>query len=148
MLLFLSARNVRASSRGLSSTNRITLFSMRCLLEACEAEVKGCPLVHRAFGPDATAVPVDDALHGRKANARAFKLARAVQTLKRAEQLADISHVEACAVVADEIDRLPVALLKPEADARVCALGGKLPSVAQQVREHDTQQASIAVRHE
>src|SRR2546421_9816967 len=145
MLLFLSARKVRVSSRALSSTIRITLFSMLRLLKACEAEVNGRSLVHRALSPDAAAMPVDDALHGRKADACALELARAVEALKRAEQLIGISHVEARAIVADEIDRLPGALFMPESDLCPDALRRKLPSVAQQVHEHDAR-PSVRVR--
>src|SRR6059058_1370733 len=114
MLLFLRARSVSASSFGLSSTSRITLLSMSRLLEVGDGEVEGRPLVHSPFGPDSSAVAVDDTLHGGEADARAFELFTAVETLERAEQLAGVRHVESRAVVADEIDCLATLLFLPE----------------------------------
>ena len=45
---------------------------------------------------------VDDALNGRESNSGAFKLFGEMQTLKHAEQLVDVLHVEAGAVISDE----------------------------------------------
>src|SRR5437588_5867355 len=148
MLLFLRARSVSASSLGLSSTRRITLLSMFRLLEVGEGEVEGCPLVHGPLGPHPTAVTIDDALDGGEADARAFELVAAVETLERAEQLSGVSHVEARAIVADEVNGLALLALPTESDLRRVALRCELPGVAQKVREHDLQQALVAVRFE
>src|SRR5256714_6544645 len=146
MLLFLRARSVSASSLGLSSTRRITLLSIFRLLEVGECEVEGRPLAHGPFGPDPSAVTVDDTLDGGEADARALELVPAVETLERAEQLSGVCHVEARAVVADEVDGLAPLALPTESDLRRVALRGELPSVAQKVREHDFQQALVAAR--
>src|SRR5437868_4629760 len=106
MLLFLRARRVKASSRGLSSTSKITLFSISSLLEIREREIEGCPLIHLPFSPDAPAVPVDDALDGCQANTCPLEFVGRMQALKRAEQFIGIGHVESCAIVADVIDKL------------------------------------------
>src|SRR5256714_1303660 len=148
MLLFLRARSVSASSLGLSSTRRITLLSMFRFLEVGEGEVEGRPLVHGPLGPGATPVTIDDALDGGEAYPSALELVAAVETLERAEQLAGVRHVEARAVVADEVDCLATLLLPPESDLRRVALRGELPGVAQKVDEHDFQQSLVAARRE
>src|SRR5436853_6480362 len=101
MLLFFKARKVKASSLGLSSISRITLFSILSLLIACEAEVKGCSLIYCALGPNTPAVAIDNALDSCQANPRAFKFVGRVKPLERAEEFVDIGHVEARTVVAD-----------------------------------------------
>ena len=91
---------------------------------------------------------INDTQDSGEADARAFELFAAVETLERAEQLAGVSHVESRTVVADEIDCLATLLFLPESDLRLVALRSELPSVAQKVREHDFQQALVALRHE
>ena len=59
-------------------------------------------LVGFCLDPDATAVLMDDALDVRQPNTGALEVLLAVQTLKNAEQLAHVSHVEADAIIADE----------------------------------------------
>src|SRR5256714_1858777 len=148
MLLFLSARSVSASSLGLSSTRRITLLSMFRLLEVGEGEIEGCPLAHGPLGPDPAPVTVDDTLDGGEADARALELFVAVETLERAEKLSGVCHVEARAVVADEVNDLALLALPTESYLRRVALRCELPGVAQKVREHDLQQALVAARFE
>src|SRR6267378_7567432 len=60
------------------------------------------------FGPDASPMPVHDALNGRQPDAGAGVLACGMQALKRAEELVGIGHLEARSVVADEKCRAPV----------------------------------------
>jgi hypothetical protein len=64
--------------------------------------------------PRCAAVPVNDPLHNRQADAGAFKFVRAVEALKDAEQFVRIPHVKTGPVVAHEIDVL--VLLKFAAD--------------------------------
>ena len=47
-------------------------------------------------------MPVDDALNGSQSYSGAFKLFRQVQTLKHTEELVDILHIKARAVVPHE----------------------------------------------
>src|SRR5690606_14198874 len=56
--------------------------------------------------PDASAVPLDDLLDDGETHAHAFELARLVQSLEYTEELAGVTHVEAHAVVAHEVDAL------------------------------------------
>ena len=54
-------------------------------------------------------------------------------------------HVEACAIVLDEVGRSAVALLATEADFRQRAFRGELPGVAEQVLQDDGKQPWISV---
>ena len=59
-------------------------------------------LVHLAFGPHFPAVPGDDALDDGESDAGAGELVT-MQPLKHAEQLVDVLHVEARAIVLDVV---------------------------------------------
>jgi hypothetical protein len=50
-----------------------------------QVEIHGGPLIHRPLRPDLPVVPVDDALHGREADAGAGKFRLTVQALERPE---------------------------------------------------------------
>src|SRR5687768_8083852 len=65
-------------------------------------------LVRFGFGPDAAAVPVQDALGDGKSHARAFKFLPRVQALKYSEQLVRVAHVESRSIVGHEENRLAV----------------------------------------
>jgi hypothetical protein len=64
-----------------------------------QSEREGGPLIRLAVRPDPPAVPLDDPLNDRQAYAGAFEVARVMQPLENAEQLVDVPHVEAGAVV-------------------------------------------------
>jgi hypothetical protein len=66
------------------------------------------PLVHRALGPEPAAVPVDEALHGREAEARAGTFRVAVQALERCAPLLHQGHVTPRAILAHAHHRRPV----------------------------------------
>src|SRR6185312_4295664 len=59
----------------------------------------------RGIDPDPAAVASDDPLDRGEADAGAGKLLVAVEALERTEQAVGVLHVEAGAVVADEVDR-------------------------------------------
>src|SRR5258706_5395692 len=102
MLFFFSARSVRASSSGLSSTSStILLSSIRSSSTECEIDCR--PLVGGGVDPDAPPVPVHDPLDGGQADPDARELVLAVQTLEHAEQLVGVRHVEPGSVVLDEV---------------------------------------------
>src|SRR5258707_103671 len=105
MLFFSRARRVSASSSGLSSTNRITLFFSidRFLLMRLQGKPKLRAVAVSPFGPGLSAVPVNDALDDREADTTARELGRPVEALKSTKELVGIGHVEARAVVADEV---------------------------------------------
>src|SRR5450755_3279586 len=101
MLFFLSAQSVRASSLELSSTSRIT-FSFMTLRPRAKRKVEGRAMLDLGRRPNAPAVPVDDALDGRKSDSRPLELIHRMQPLKGPEQFRRIGHVEPRAIVADE----------------------------------------------
>ena len=59
-------------------------------------------MIHGGFAANLAAVTMDDALHGGQSYSGALKLFRQVQALKDAEQLVDVPHVKAGAVVLHE----------------------------------------------
>jgi hypothetical protein len=61
-------------------------------------------LIELGLGPYPTAMPVNDPLHDRQTNACSLELVCAMETLKDAEKLVYIPHIEAGSVVAHEID--------------------------------------------
>src|SRR5579859_1940701 len=67
-----------------------------------EREIKRGPASDRAFGPDAPAMTVDDALHSSEANARAGKFIFVVETLEGAKQALGMSGIESGAIIAHE----------------------------------------------
>src|SRR6267143_1088775 len=88
-----------------------------------EREVERGALAGLGIGPDAAAVPVDDALDRRQPDPRALILVARVQALKSAEQLVGVRHVEAGAVVAHIEHRAPVVAQAADLYARLVRLG-------------------------
>lgn len=112
-----------------------------------EREVESRSRIDGCFGPDAAAVAMNDALHGREADARAGKFCLAMQTLEWAEQLAGIAHVESGAVITDEIAcAAPTVYLGgAELDTWGCSLGGEFPGIPEQIRQRNAYQVGIGV---
>src|ERR1700752_242694 len=101
------ARSVNSASCALSSTRSIS--TPLCIsTPPRQREVKRGALIELPFSPDPPAVPRDDPLDDRQADAGAFKVLRAVQALEYAEQLVRITRVEPGAVVADVVNGLVV----------------------------------------
>src|SRR5260370_8699822 len=94
MLLFLSARSVKTSSLGLSSTSKITLLSISYLLGSWESKKERRPLINFPLAPDPASMSMNDPLNGRQADARALEFPARMQTLKRAHQLIAFSHLK------------------------------------------------------
>src|SRR5256885_4895750 len=109
-----------------------------------EREEEDGSLADFRFGPDAPAVPVHDALHGRKPDAGSRVFGRGMQALKRAEELVGVGHVEARSVVADEEGRAAAILQGADFDVRLRRLRGELPRVSNEVVEGGPQQMRIA----
>src|SRR5467141_2207467 len=122
MLLLLSARSVRATSSGLSSTSRIFPGFTRASRPAgsgpSQGEVERRSLIDHALGPDPAAVPVDDASDGGEADAGALEVGSGMQSLEHAEQLVRVLHVEAGAVIPDHEGLAPVRVGGSEFDSR------------------------------
>src|SRR5262245_58041477 len=110
-----------------------------------QGEGKGRALLDSAFGPDRTSMAVNDTLHGGQADACAREIPLTVQALKSPEQFRAVGHVEAGAVVANEIDHPAVTLPNPEFYVCPEVLACELPGIAQQIFQHDPQQLAIAL---
>jgi hypothetical protein len=84
---------------------------MRVGPQAGETESKSSARIYSTFGLDPATVPFDHSLGQGKANAGAFELLHVMETLKDTEQLADISHFEPRAVVANRAYRFAATIL-------------------------------------
>src|SRR5216117_2490007 len=147
-----SERSASSTSTSESSTNStwievlsMGLFADRLFVggllrsERKREEEDGAPADLR-FGPDAPAVPVHDALHGREPDAGSGIFGCGMQPLERAEELVGIRHVEARSVVADEKGPAPAILQGADFDAWPGRLRGELPGVPDEVIEGGPQQ--------
>src|SRR3990170_8578457 len=148
-LAWRSARMVSSSSSGLSSTSSIVFSAISCLRDRCvrcESEEERGALALRRVPPDAPAMAVDDALHGRQADARPRELLLRMQPLESTEQLVRVRHIEAYPVVANEVGRALAVPQAPDLDARMLRLGGELPGVGDQVFKRRAQEPGIGLR--
>ena len=75
---------------------------------AGDGEKERCPLPQFSLSPYRSPMPLDNSLDDGKPHARAFILVCTVQPLKDSEKAVGITHVETRAVVAHEVDRLPI----------------------------------------
>jgi len=103
-------------------------------------------LIYRSLGPDLPAMAVDNALNRRKPYSGAFKLFSGMQALEHAEQLVDILHVEACAVVPHEdlyvIFRRVVAA---DLDFGARSHPGELDRIGDQVDNDQFQHGTVSI---
>src|SRR2546427_3247913 len=111
---------------------------------ASQCKVKCRALVHCGLGPDTPPVAVDDALHNSEAHACALILLRAVQPLKDAEEPISITHVEAYAIVFDEVDGLAAKALTAHFNAGALTLTGELDSIREEVDQDLLQQGHVS----
>src|SRR5207249_325416 len=91
---------------------------------ASQREVEGRSLSHFALRPDAAAVAMYDALHGREADPRPLEVLGGVQALKGREELAGVRGVEPHAVVPHEERGLAVSIARPHDHVRFGATRG------------------------
>ena len=89
-------------------------------------------------------MPADDPLRRREADAGPREFLGRMQALKRNKKRRGIRHVEAGAVVTDEV--YPLAALQAPAELYACMLppGRELPGISQQIVEQDAQQLLVA----
>jgi hypothetical protein len=102
-------------------------------------------VVDLVLRPDPAMVACDQSLHRREADACSPELGGAMQALEGLEQPVRVRHVEARAIVPYVEGRL-VGRAAADFDARVGAPRGELLSVADQVDQHDLEQAPVAPR--
>jgi hypothetical protein len=95
--------------------------------------VDGGALLDLALGPDLPAVPADDATHRGQSDPRSRKIDGPVQPLEGQEELVDVGHVEAGAVVGHEQSVAAAGRLAADSDARGGVVGREFPRVAEEV---------------
>src|SRR5581483_4585156 len=108
-----------------------------------QGEIEGSALARGRLRPDAAAVLGDDPVDNGEADAGPRKFADVVHALKGLEQPRGIGHVEAGAVVADEIHGLTAADLTAEFDFRRLPSAGELPGITEEVVERDAHETGI-----
>src|ERR1017187_4972855 len=143
-LAVLNACSMSSTSSGLSSTSKMSARWSGMRGGAFRCKVKSRAAIHRCFGPDTTAMALNDALHDRQADAGAGEILGAMQPLKHVEQLAGILHVEADPVVGDEEHLFVSHLARADLDAGVVAQFRVLEGVVDDVHEHLLEQRRIA----
>src|SRR5437867_1571095 len=104
----------------------------RVVLLSVQREVDRGAFLDLSFGPDASAMPLDDSLYGGKPYAHAWKLREFVQPLEGREQLVHIRHVEARAIVSHVIGGFALDWRLVELDSRGRVFAGELPCVGEQ----------------
>ena len=90
-------------------------------------------MIDSGFRPDLAAVPLDDALNDSQTYSRPLVVLGPMQTLEDAEEFVSVAHVEANAVVLDEIDVSAVVALAADFDDGRFALAGVLEGVGKQI---------------
>src|SRR5579884_1729594 len=108
-------------------------------------EIKSRPFFHLYFGPDFSAVSMDDPLNSGQTDSGPLEFAGAMEALKCAEQFIGVGHIESCAVIPDEVKGLSLLLDPAEFDDRCRMIGGELPSIPEQVFQDDLQKARVSV---
>jgi hypothetical protein len=83
-------------------------------------------------------VAFNDPVNRGQPNPGAGKLRLGVQALERCEQAIGERRVEPDTIVADDISRFVVDLVRRQFDLGVLDAGCELPCVTQQVVQHDT----------
>src|SRR5437588_12484167 len=103
-------------------------------------------MIDFGFWPDPASVPVHDPLNDGEPNPGSLVVLAPVQSLEDAEQLVRVIHVEARAVVLDEVHGLAVgAGTGPDLDPGRRAASAVLEAIADQVDEDLIQQVRIAL---
>ena len=110
-----------------------------------QREVEGRARTNLAFSPDSPSVPHDDPMHGRQSDSSSFELTLRVEALEWREELAGVLHVEAGAIVANDVRCLPFMFRPTELDPGIATLRRELPGVTQEVFQDDGNQSSVAL---
>src|SRR5579875_2323487 len=106
-------------------------------------EVETGTVARCTFGPDTTAMALENTVDRGEAYTGAFELPHIVQALKGDEQLLAVLHVETRAVVADVTGQHAILGSHAELDAALRPLRAELPGVVQEVLERNFDKAGI-----
>src|SRR5919202_2155045 len=137
--------SANSTSLGLSSRSRISMVWSGMGRLSLQRKVKRGAAVGLRIGPDTPAMAVDDALRDREAHSSACIVLGTMQPLEHPKEFVGVAHVEADAVVAHKVDRLPALLAPPHSDAGHVPVGGKFEGVGQQVDEDLLQQGGVGL---
>src|SRR5690606_8517757 len=96
-------------------------------------------------GADLATVASSYALDQRQSDAGPRELLRRMQSLEDPEDLVDVAHVEACAVVLHEVRDLATLVRGADLDPRPVGVGAELDGVGQQVDEELLDEVRITV---
>src|SRR6266446_2399659 len=127
--------------KNLSSTSRSSALELWFFVSQREEESGACAAC--CFGPDATAVSRDYALHYCEADPCTFKLRVPMHPLKRSEEFFRACHVEPGTVVPHVEDSLLLLDLMPKCDASFCLFCGVFPRIAQQIHQDNRHEACV-----
>ena len=100
-------------------------------------------LVHCAFCPDASVVPVDDARDCRQSDARAFEILVAMQAIEGAEQFSGVDHIETSAIVLYTPGIL--FCIPSEGHSGMRQFRGKFDGIADKVLDSDARKPRVGV---
>jgi hypothetical protein len=81
-------------------------------------------------------VPLDDSLNEGEADSCAFKFAGTVETLENPEQFVQVFHIEADAVVSDEVHRLIILGITTRFNPPIVPGFGELDGVGKKIDAH------------
>src|SRR5438876_8322446 len=142
-----NACRVSSMSFGLSSTSRSSMGPSitGSLIGRSALETEEERRAHAALrlGPHPSAMPIDDPLDDGKADPGPLVLLGPVHPLEHPEQLVGVAHVEADAVVLDEIHPMALQLPGPNLDHGGGTGSGELESVGQKVHVHLLEERGI-----
>src|SRR6185295_18354937 len=127
---------MRASSSSFASSSTSRISGPCSMFLASYREPERGALLERSVRGHLTAVAMDDPLDGGEANAGTGELLGCVESLERTEQLRGVLHVEARAIVLDEVRRRAPDHGDTDLDPRGCMARRVLPRVADQVVQH------------
>src|SRR5262245_8623595 len=125
-----------------------SLTGLRCALRTVgfERELERGAATRLRLHVDAAAVPAHDLVDDGEADARAFESLFAMQPLEHLEELVRVVHVEADAVVLDEVRNAVRRRRAADSDASFRVLARELDGVRDEIDEDLSDEVGIADR--
>src|SRR5205823_3735271 len=111
-----------------------------------QREVERGTRVNLRFGPNPSAVPLDDPVDDRQADAGTLEILTAVHSLKHPEELAGVFHVEAGPIIPNKVGWTldGIGLKDANFDPGLFVLARVLDGVTQEVDEDLFEQSGVA----